>query len=55
MKVKIWVLSDGKMSFWKEHGKRAWSRDIVALINTIKNGYEVKYCDNENSSEVEWK
>jgi len=52
--VKIWVMEIRYGTFWKEHGQMAWSKNIRALMHTIKDGYEVRYCDEGNKSEVQW-
>ena len=52
--IKIWILEENGMTFWKEHGKSSWSRDIGSLMRTIKEGYEIRYCNNQNNSAKEW-
>jgi len=52
---KIWVLSlDGK-TYWKEYGKQSWSKNIKELMELIKDGYEVRFIDDANKSEINWK
>lgn len=53
--IKIWIMETNYGSFWKEHGKASWSKDIGSLIRTIKDGYRVRYCDGHNGAEVDWK
>jgi len=55
LKIKIWILNLDGMTFWKEHGKTSWSRNIKELMEFIKDGYEVRFCDDINKSEVDWK
>ena len=50
----IWVMDHSRVTFWKEHGKSSWSRNIKDLVSFIGLDYEVKYCDNDNQTYGKW-
>ena len=52
----IWVMppTSGEETYWKEHGKDAWSRNIVDLMGCIKDGFRLKYCYNNNQTVGKW-
>lgn len=54
---RIWILEHAGKTFWKEHGKGAYSRNIKGLMLLLENGpYKVRYATSQNQPEdTEWK
>jgi len=52
--IQVWIMDHDKKTFWKEHGKTSWSRNIKDLMTLIDGDYQVKYCDNDNQVYGRW-
>lgn len=53
---KICIFKDGNMTFWKEHGEMAYSRDVWELMMLIfEEDYEVKFSTDSNIFINKWK
>lgn len=52
--IHVWIIEHDRKTFWKEHGNSAWSRNIKDLMTLIDDGYEIKYCDNDNQIYGKW-
>ena len=51
MTLEIYVMQEEGVSFWKEKGKQAWSRNIVTMAKLIqdnKDNFIIKFGNDYN-------